>query len=134
MVESGAAAATDVTGFGLLGHLRKMLEASGAAALIQAGSVPTLPGVLELAQRGIVSGGTGRNHAWLNATTDWGALTPPEQLVLADAQTSGGLLVATWDPDALKAALDARGVPHADVGEVVDGKSGEIVVLGRLSL
>ncbi len=90
MVEAGAAAATDVTGFGLLGHLRKMLEASGVAARVDATLVPMLPGALDLAQRGVVSGGTGRNHAWLNATTDWGTLTQPEQLVLADAQTSGG--------------------------------------------
>ena len=102
MVEAGVAAATDVTGFGLLGHLRKMLEASGASARVDATAVPMLPGALDLAQRGVVSGGTGRNHAWLNPTTEWGALTQPEQLVLADAQTSGGLLIATrharWAP------------------------------------
>jgi selenide,water dikinase len=132
MVESGAAAGTDVTGFGLLGHLRKMLEASGAAARVDATLVPTLPGVLDLAQRGVVSGGTGRNHAWLNPTTDWGALTQPEQLVLADAQTSGGLLIATRHPEALRVALDARGVAHAEIGEVVAGVPGRISVDGRI--
>ena len=132
MVESGAAAATDVTGFGLLGHLRKMLEASGVAARVEATLVPTLPGVLDLAQRGVVSGGTGRNHAWLNATTDWGALTQPEQLVLADAQTSGGLLIATRHADALRVALETRGVAHAEIGEVVVGEPGRISVEGRL--
>ena len=132
MVESGAAAATDVTGFGLLGHLRKMLEASGVAARVEAALVPLLPGALDLAQRGVVSGGTRRNHSWLNATTEWGALTQPEQLVLADAQTSGGLLIATHHPDALVAALDARGVAHAAIGEVVSGEPGHISVEGRL--
>ena len=132
MVESGSAAGTDVTGFGLLGHLRKMLEASGSSARVDATLVPTLPGALDLAQRGMVSGGTGRNHAWLNPTTDWGALTQPEQLVLADAQTSGGLLIATRHPEALRVALDARGVAHSEIGEVVAGVPGRISVEGRL--
>ncbi len=133
MVESGAAAATDITGFGLLGHLRKMLEASGVSARVEATLVPTLPGVLDLAQRGVVSGGTGRNHAWLNPTTDWGALTLPEQLVLADAQTSGGLLIATRHADALRVALEARAVAYSEIGEVVAGQPGHISVDGRLS-
>ncbi len=133
MVEAGSAAATDVTGFGLLGHLRKLLEASGVAARVDAASVPTLPGVLDLARRGVVAGGTQRNHAWLGPTTDWGALTPPEQIVLADAQTSGGLLIATRHADALVSALDARGVPHAEIGKVVAGQPGRIAVAGRVS-
>ena len=73
-------------------------EASGCAATLDAAAVPLLPGVLELAQRDVVAGGTKRNHAWLGPTTGWGATTLPEQLVLADAQTSGGLLLASHDP------------------------------------
>ncbi len=132
MVEAGAAAATDVTGFGLLGHLRKLLEASGAAARIEATLIPTLPGVLDLARAGVVSGGTNRNHAWLGATTDWGTLTQPEQLVLADAQTSGGLLVATRHADALETAFGDAGVAFARIGEVLAGEPGRIIVEGRL--
>ena len=132
MVEAGTAAATDVTGFGLLGHLRRLLEASGAAAVVRADAVPLLPGALDLARSDVVAGGTKRNHAWLQATTDWGQLTPPEQLVLADAQTSGGLLMATRHADALVAALEERGVPHAEIGEVVRGPGGRIRVTGRL--
>jgi selenide,water dikinase len=132
MVEAGSAAATDVTGFGLLGHLRTLLEASGVAARIDANAVPLLPGVLGLAQKGVVAGGTQRNHAWLGATTDWGRLTKPEQLVLADAQTSGGLLIATRHADALATALDARGVSYAQIGDIVAGEPGHIVVEGRL--
>lgn len=132
MGEAGVAAATDVTGFGLVGHLRRMLEASGAAARIDADAVPLLPGVLDLARRDVVPGGTKRNHAWVTPVTDWGGLTLPEQLVLADAQTSGGLLIATRHPDALRAALDERGVAHATIGEVVDGEPGRIAVHGRL--
>ena len=132
MVEAGAAAATDVTGFGLLGHLRKLLEASGVAARVDATLVPTLPGALELARAGVVSGGTNRNHAWLGSTTDWGALTLPEQLVLADAQTSGGLLIATRHADALRAALEARAVGFAEIGETAAGAPGTIAVAGRV--
>ena len=122
-------AGTDVTGFGLLGHLRKLLEASGCAATVDASAVPMLAGTLDLAQRDVVAGGTKRNHAWLQATTHWGECTPPEQLVLADAQTSGGLLLATDDPDALTSGdLDAW-----VIGATVDGPPGEIQVTGRLA-
>jgi selenide,water dikinase len=127
-VASGVRAGTDVTGFGLLGHLRKLLEASGYAATIDAGAVPLLDGSLDLAQRDVVAGGTQRNHAWLQPTTDWGACTPPEQLLLADAQTSGGLLLATDDPEALVAA----GVGAHPIGAITEGTPGAIVVTGRL--
>jgi selenide,water dikinase len=133
MVQAGTAAATDVTGFGLLGHLRKLLEASDVAAVVHADAVPLLPGVLDLARADVVAGGTKRNHAWLQATTDWGELTPPEQIVLADAQTSGGLLIATRHADALTTALGQRGVQHAEIGEVVAGPAGRIAVTGRVS-
>jgi selenide,water dikinase len=132
MTEAGAGAATDVTGFGLLGHLRRMLEASGVAARVDASAIPLLPGVLDLARRDVVPGGTKRNHAWVSPLVDWGTLTPPEQLVLADAQTSGGLLIATRHPDALRTALEGRGVAHATVGTIVEGPPGTIVVQRRL--
>jgi selenide,water dikinase len=132
MTEAGAGAATDVTGFGLLGHLRRMLEASGVAAEVDASAIPLLPGVLDLARRDVVPGGTKRNHAWVSPLVDWGTLTPPERLVLADAQTSGGLLIATRHADALRTALEGRGVPHATVGTIVEGPAGTIVVQGRL--
>ena len=131
MVEAGAGAATDVTGFGLLGHLHRMLQASGCAAAVDADSVPLLPGVMDLAIADVVPGGTKRNHAWLAPTTDWGTLPAPAQLVLADAQTSGGLLVATRHEDALGTALDDRGVAHAVIGDVIDGPAGRITVRGQ---
>jgi len=91
-VASGARAATDVTGFGLLGHLFKMVRASGVSAVIDAGAVPYLDGAREALRDGFVSGGTRRNLDWvrphLAATVD-----EDELLLLADAQTSGGLLV-----------------------------------------
>jgi len=132
-VAQGVRAGTDVTGFGLLGHLRKLLEASGCAATLDAGAVPVLDGVLDLAQRDVVAGGTKRNHAWLRPTTEWGSCTEPEQIVLADAQTSGGLLLATDDPSSLLSALGREGIDGWRVGEVADGPPGRIDVLGRVS-
>jgi selenide,water dikinase len=124
MVRDGAAAATDVTGFGLLGHLRRMLEASGCAAVVRADEVPLLPDVLSLAERDVVAGGTKRNHAWLQEVVDWGDLTSPEQIVLADAQTSGGLLVAS------SGAMDPT--LFAEIGETVAGAPGAVTVTGRV--
>jgi selenide, water dikinase len=132
-VDAGAAAATDVTGFGLLGHLRRMLEASGCAAELDAAEVPLLPGALELAQRDVVAGGTKRNHAWVAPLLDPGQLTWPEQLVLADAQTSGGLLIATERASVLRAYLRGEGLDAAEIGRVVEGPAGRIAVRGRLT-
>lgn len=133
MLIAGADAATDVTGFGLLGHLLRMLQASGVGARVDASAVPVLDGVLELAQRDVVPGGTKRNHAYVAPHVQWGALTPPEQMVLADAQTSGGLLIATADHEWLGDELSGRRLQWADVGVVVDGRPGTIEVEGRLT-
>jgi len=133
MLIAGADAATDVTGFGLLGHLLRMLQASGVGARIDASAVPVLDGVLELAHRDVVPGGTKRNHAYVAPNVEWGALTPPEQMVLADAQTSGGLLIAATDHEWLGDELSGRRLPWADVGVVVEGRPGTIEVGGRLA-
>jgi selenide,water dikinase len=133
MVAAGAEAATDVTGFGLLGHLHRMLEASETAAELNATSIPLLdPRVLELARRNVVPSGSKRNLAYVRATTDFGDLGEPERLVLADAQTSGGLLIAATDDTALEAALEARAVAFAKIGTVVAGSPGAISVTGSL--
>jgi selenide,water dikinase len=133
MVAAGADAATDITGFGLMGHLHKLLAASGVAATIDAAGVPLIPGALDLARADVVPGGTQRNHAFVSPTTDWGELTRPEQLMLADAQTSGGLLIATRDPAALETAFRDRAVPYAEIGRVEAGAPGAITVRGRLT-
>jgi selenide,water dikinase len=133
MVEAGASAATDITGFGLLGHLHKMLLASGCGAAVRADDVPLIDGVRGLAHDGVVPGGTRRNHEFVDAATDWAGLDREGQLVLADAQTSGGLLIATPDPAALEAALAERGVLVAPIGEVVAEAAGSIRVEGRLA-
>jgi len=95
--------------------------------------VPLIPGVLDLARADVVPGGTQRNHAFVGPATDWGELTRPEQLLLADAQTSGGLLIATRDPSALAAALGERAVAFREIGDITAGDAGRIVVRGRLT-
>ena len=98
---SGAVCATDVTGFGLLGHLYKLARASGVTAVIDAAAVPYLDGAREAAAAGYISGGTRRNLDWVAPHTRFaGSLGETERLLLADAQTSGGLLVAGEIPGA----------------------------------
>jgi selenide, water dikinase len=132
MVEAGVAAATDVTGYGLLGHLHEMVAASGVAAEIDAGAVPVLAGAQDLAERGVIAGGTRRNHEFVDPVVDWGDTTEAERFVLADAQTSGGLLIATSDGDRLSRALADRGVDAAEIGRTTSGSAGHIAVAGRL--
>jgi len=92
-----------------------------------------LPGVLDQAIRDVVPGGTKRNHAYLGPSVDWGELTTSEQMVLADAQTSGGLLIATLDPERMGRDLTSRGVAWADIGLAVEDAPGTIAVTGRLA-
>lgn len=95
MLAVGARAATDVTGFGLFGHLLGMVRDTPVGVSVSASAVPFLPRVHELAARGVVSGGTRKNLAHFGAWCDFDpSFTEPERLALADAQTSGGLLVA----------------------------------------
>jgi selenide,water dikinase len=124
-------AATDVTGFGLLGHLRELLVGSGLAADVDAHAVPVIDGVRALLADGMVAGGTQRNHAYLSESVDWNGLPLDEQLLLADAQTSGGLLlsVAPDAVDALVRELETRGTPAAAiVGRTRAGTPGAINV------
>jgi selenide,water dikinase len=119
---AGASAMTDVTGFGLLGHLRELVMASGVAADVDAQAVPALPGVLELLRgdEPPIAGGSRRNRAWVEEVTRFGADIPEERRwLLCDAMTSGGLLVAA--PPGSKA-------PGTRIGRLVDGAPGSIVV------
>ena len=132
MVAVGVSAATDVTGFGLLGHLGELLAASAVAARIETAGVPVLDGVLELAEAGIVPSGTRRNLAAVEPLTRFAdSISPAQRLVLADAQTSGGLLIAVPSErsHALEAGMLAGGVAVARIGTIEAGKAGFIEVL-----
>lgn len=109
-LEAGAVCATDVTGFGLLGHLHKLARASRVTARIDAAAVPYLPGAREALRDGYVSGGTRRNLDWVRPHLATG-VPEDELLLLADAQTSGGLLVAGEIPGhpVIGALLPQRG-------------------------
>src|ERR1041385_4849523 len=133
MVEVGVSAATDVTGFGLLGHLHIALEASGVAARIDAPTMPLLEGTLDLAERGVVPSGTHSNRLFVAPHVEWADLPKAEQLVLADAQTSGGLLISVPAERAeeLDHALLERGVEGVAIGAVEEGEPGGIRVAGR---
>lgn len=112
----GVHAATDITGFGLLGHLRNVVAGSSVSIRVEADRVPQLPGALAFAEAGVVPGGSRRNLTYAEAVTTFEAdVATSLRLVLADAQTSGGLLlfVPEAGADALVAALHADGHPHA---------------------
>jgi selenide,water dikinase len=128
---AGVVAATDVTGFSLLGHLHRMLRASGARAVVSASAVPLLPGALDLTVAGYVSGGTRNNMSYLEPFVSIDPSVPsPVAVLLQDAQTSGGLLLATSSPDLLRDELARRGVLAAVVGRVesAEGSPGHIEV------
>ncbi|MFR9793136.1 selenide, water dikinase SelD [Streptomyces sp. MB22_4] len=97
---AGATCATDITGFGLLGHLHKLAKASGVTAVLDTAAVPYLDGAREAVRDGYVSGGTRRNLEWVAPYTEFGTTDADTRLLLADAQTSGGLLVAGEVPGA----------------------------------
>jgi selenide,water dikinase len=120
-VAHGLTGATDVTGFGLLGHGWEMARASGARFVFEAAAVPALPGALDVARAGSETGGAAHNRRFVAPALSMGADVPPEIVALAhDPQTSGGLLAAV-PPDRLAgviAALDAAGEPWWRVGRV----------------
>jgi selenide, water dikinase len=123
-IEAGVTAMTDVTGFGLLGHLRELATASGVAAEVDAASVPAIPGVLDLLRSDDppVSGGSQRNRGWVEEVVAWSDGVPEERRwLLCDAMTSGGLLVAVPPGE-------AAGAPGVRIGRLVKGEAGQITV------
>lgn len=117
---AGATGCTDVTGFGLLGHLSKMAAASGVDAEIDVAAVPILDGARELAEAGTMPVGSRRNRDWVAPSLDSGTFDEVDVLLLADAQTSGGLLFGAA-PDRAAAAVRALGRPAAVIGRVRTG-------------
>ena len=134
-LRTGIHAATDVTGFGLLGHLREMLAGEGLGARIELRAVPVLDAAWDLAAANCIPDGSHNNFYYLASFVAWDeTIDRPARMVLCDAQTSGGLLLAvpperTGD---LLAALQEQATPAAAViGEVVvDGPGGRITVAG----
>ncbi len=128
-VEFGATGATDVTGFGLLGHLGRMATESGVDVEVHAGAVPLLPGVVDLVRAGHVPGGTERNLEWVEAQLDRGATTEDFVVLLADAQTSGGLVFGVSAANAAAAVerLRTEGHDAGIIGSAAPG-SGQITL------
>ena len=128
-LDAGATGATDVTGFGLLGHLGRAVMESGVDAEIDVGAVPLLEGARALAETGSIPGGSRRNLAWVDERLDRGNHDELDVLLLADAQTSGGLVFGA-SPAAAHEALDRleeTGHTASVIGRVAEGN-------GRLRL
>ena len=128
---AGATGCTDVTGFGLLGHLSRMCTESGVDVRLDVDAIPVLAGVRDLLADGVVPGGSQRNLADVADHLDQGAHDDDTALLLADAQTSGGLLFGAADDGAAAAAvadLAASGHTAAVVGRVSDSGAGRIAL------
>jgi selenide,water dikinase len=133
MLEVGVHAATDITGFGLLGHLRNVCAASRVSARVWLDAVPVMDAARTYVAEGVAPGGTHANRRFLADWVTWGpGVTDEDQLLLCDAQTSGGLLMAVraGRSDDLVAALEARGTACAAViGTITDGPTGRMEVV-----
>lgn len=124
-------AVTDVTGFGLLGHGSEMAKGSGVSLEISLSKVPILEGTLELAQNGVIPGGSKSNHKWLEPDVHYDDIAPEEQIILCDAITSGGLLVALSEAEAKSYVADLHKAGMnvaAIIGKVIEKKDKLIYV------
>jgi selenide,water dikinase len=128
-VAAGVTGATDVTGFGLLGHLGKMALASDVDVVIDVGNIDFLPGAKQYAEDGVIPGGTRRNLAWVENQIDAGSFGETDLLLLADAQTSGGLIFGIDKSKSAEACaeLNESGVAATVIGETnADAGTGTI--------
>ena len=124
----GVTAMTDVTGFGLLGHLIEICEGSNLSAVVFADKIKTLDGVKDYIAQGCVPGGTGRNFESYGHKV--GALTEEQKAILCDPQTSGGLLVAV-EPNSVQAVIEIAkdtGIDLYEVGELNPKSESDVVV------
>ena len=122
----GARCATDITGFGLLGHLSHIARASNVTVHVALARVPLLPRTRELAEQGVSTGGADRNEEFLEQRVDWGVCTDVDRAILVDPQTSGGLLVAL--PRAAVADYLSRVEGAAEIGAVEQHSPFDIIV------
>ena len=133
MTKVGVSAATDITGYGLLGHLAEMTRGSGVTARVRLRDVPILEAAWPLVRARAIPGGTQRNHESLRDLVTWDGVGEDAQILLCDAQTSGGLLIAVPAArcDGLVAAIRSGGQTVAAViGEIAGAGQGQIVVTG----
>ena len=125
MQEAGVNACTDVTGYGLLGHLNEMAQGSKVRAQIDVNSIPIIDGVHELAEQGFIPGGTRRNLEAVMSSITWDeGISAISQLLLADAQTSGGLLISVSEENLpkLRNCLQQHQVNFAEIGKIIAGE------------
>ena len=133
MASAGAHAATDVTGFGIVGHLMTMMRASGTTGRLRRSALPVLPGVAELLEDGIAPGGTHRNLESCAESVTWSEdIDEIDRLLMCDPQTSGGLLISVTEGavDGLLADLSGCGVVGTVVGEVTAFTGSAVEVTG----
>jgi selenide,water dikinase len=130
MGEVGVSAATDVTGYGFLGHLAEMLEASGLGAVVRQSEVPVWDRAISLAAEGCYPGGLKNNREYLRDKVNPDGIGQEDLLPLYDPQTSGGLLVAVPEDraPALVRALQGRDTLAAVVGEVVEDETIRVIL------
>jgi selenide,water dikinase len=128
--DAQAHALTDVTGYGILGHGYEIADASNVGLRLSASSMPVLPGALDYASRGIITGGASRNRSHLqDKVTISDEVSEEMQHILFDAQTSGGLLMAVPHTNAadVEAAFAAADLPVWRAGEVIEGTGIDVV-------
>jgi selenide,water dikinase len=125
-LEIGARCATDVTGFGLLGHALHIARASGVTVLLRPELVPLLPAALDLAERGVRTGGSERNEAYLTDRVQWGDTREALRALLLDPQTSGGLLIAV--PASRLADYLTAVAGAVVIGEIVPSREAGVVL------
>ena len=134
MIKAGATACTDITGFSLLGHLYEMLLSSGVSAELSFQKIPLYPSVKDMAGMGMIPGGAYRNLDYIKAHVSWQG-SPDEQddglIILADPQTSGGLLVALPEKNLQDylTALEEKGANGHFIGRIIDGSPGTITIV-----
>jgi selenide,water dikinase len=111
---------TDITGFGLIGHLREILLASNVSAKISARTIPILEGALDCIRAGHIPGGLNNNRAFAECLVEYDEQVPADlRTILYDPQTAGGLLICTPEGKALAHTLNQAGVPAVQIGEVL---------------
>jgi selenide,water dikinase len=123
-------AMTDITGFGLIGHLREILLASNVSAVVHASRIPLLPGALDCIHAGHIPGGLNNNRAFAECMVEYDEQVPEDlRTILYDPQTAGGLLICTPEGEALRQALIEDGVPAVEIGSVLPPAKPQIMII-----